>query len=217
MHSDQLSPPIIEDLIRRGTTLKLRKGQHLFHEADAGDQVFLVRSGRIKVALTTPTGRELLLAMKEPGELVGELSAIDGGERSAAAAATEASTVSSVSGSAFLDALDCDPRLALVLLRQMARQIRIAGRRSADRVSADTKTRLAQRLLDLATTIGHYDAQGDTTTLRLTQDDLAGWIGATREATARALGELRTTGCVSTGRQRIDILDNDVLASSAGR
>lgn len=211
----RLSDSTVDDLVARGTVVRLRKGQHLFREADRGDQVFLVRSGQIKVALTTPTGRELLLALKLPGDLVGELSAIDGDVRSAAATATEASTLVTVSASQFLGSLEREPKLALALLRQLSRQIRVAGQRSADRVSADTKTRLAHRLIELSSTIGLYDAAGDATTLHLTQDDLAGWIGATREATARALAELRSASCVSTARQRVTITNIGTLTTIA--
>lgn len=217
--TDRAAEALIQLLVAEGTVQRHRTGEFVFREADGHDEpggghVYLVKRGRVKVTISTPTGRELVLAMKGPGELFGELSAIDGRPRSANAVTMEATEVISVPRETFLDCLEADPAHAIDLLRILAAHIREAGQRTAARVSADTRTRLAQQLIALAEAQDEYEYDHhDNTVLRISQDDLAGWIGATREATARALADLRAAGCVTTGRQRIEIVDRDGLAA----
>lgn len=214
MALDRPGRAFVDALLAAGDPRRLRKGQALFREGDEDDQVFLIRRGRVKIAVGTPTGRELVLAMKDPGQLIGELAALDGRPRSATATAMETTEVAAVTASRFLDLLEDEPQHALVLLRQLAAQIRTAGNRTAARASADTRTRLARQLVALAEAQDEHNA-APTTQLRLTQDDLAGWIGATREATARALGQLRAEGHLLTARGRVEIVDRDGLAAAA--
>ena len=85
MTTEPLSPQVIDKILEMGTATKLRRGQYVFREGDPGDHVYLVRRGRVKIVITTPTGRELVLAMKQAGQLVGEFAALDGRPRSASA------------------------------------------------------------------------------------------------------------------------------------
>jgi len=198
-----LGADLIDDMVLRGHPRTLAKDEVVFHEGDTGDHVFLVRTGQIKVRISAPSGREFLLA------------AIDGRARSATALAMVPSELVVLSAADFLGSLERDPKLALILLRQLSEQIRTASLRTAARSSARTRTRLAQRLLDIAETQAEYAKSDAPMQLRLTQDDLAGWIGATRESTARALAELRTSGLIRTGRLRVDIVNRQALEAVA--
>jgi len=210
-----LGADLIDDMVLRGHPRTLAKDEVVFHEGDTGDHVFLVRTGQLKVRISAPSGREFLLAIKSAGELIGELAAIDGRARSATAQAMVPSELVVLSAADFLASLERDPKLALVLLRQLSEQIRTASLRTAARASANTRTRLAQRLLGIADIQAEYAKSNAPMQLRLTQDDLAGWIGATREATARALAELRTSGFIRTGRLRVDIVNRQALETVA--
>jgi CRP-like cAMP-binding protein len=195
----------------RAATRRFRAKQVLFHEGEPGDAVVAIASGRVKVSLHTRRGREIVLAIKEAGELVGELSAIDGRPRSATATALEAVDALVLPAPAFLEFVDAHPRLAVRLLRVLAAQIRATDLRSAERDAGDITGRVARRLVELAERFGEHRGSGLEITLVLSQDDLAGWVGATREATSRALGRLRADGCVTTGRERITLTNLDTL------
>jgi CRP-like cAMP-binding protein len=194
-------------LEERARSRRYRARQVLFREGEPGDAVLAIRSGRVKVSVVTPGGREIVIALKEPGELVGELAAIDGRPRSATASALDEVEALVVSSAAFLEFVEEHPRLAVRLLQVLVEQIRAADLRSVERDSGDITCRVARRLVDLAERFGEHRGSGIEIALSLSQDDLAGWVGATREATSRALGKLRTDGCVTTGRHRITLTD----------
>jgi CRP-like cAMP-binding protein len=100
-------------------------------------------------------------------------------------------------------------------LRTLADQIREAATRTADRDTGDTTSRVARRLVMLAERYGEYNGPVVEVNLPITQEDLAGWVGATREATSRSLGRLRELGCLRTSRQRIVVLDVPTLRGVA--
>lgn len=191
----------------RGRSRRFRPRQRLFREGEPGDHVLAILSGRVKVSVQTRSGREILLAMKGPGDLVGELSLIDGRPRSATAIALDAVEALVVPAPAFTEFVESHPRIAVRLLHMLAEQIRDADRRSLERDTGDITCRVARRLVDLAERVGEHSGSGVEITLTLSQDDLAAWVGATREATSRALAGLRGDGCVTTGRQRIVLTD----------
>jgi CRP/FNR family transcriptional regulator, cyclic AMP receptor protein len=198
-----------------GRPRRFRTRQRLFREGEPGDHVLAIRSGRVKVSVQTRSGREILLAVKEPGDLVGELSVIDGRPRSATAIALDPVDALVVPAPAFAEFVESHPRIAVRLLRTLAAQIRDADRRSVDRDTGDITCRVARRLVDLAERLGEHRGSGMEITLALSQDDLAAWVGATREATSRALGGLRADGCLTTGRQRIVLTDLPALRRKA--
>jgi CRP/FNR family transcriptional regulator, cyclic AMP receptor protein len=191
-------------------------GTAVFREGSLGSSVYAVVSGRFKLEVTTPGGREVVLGVVGPGQVFGELSALDGLPRSASVIALERSVVSMVTREELLDSLASSPGLALELLRSLSERMRGATINLSERADTPTAVRAARRLHALATLgtkeraspAGKFD-------LAITQNDLAAWIGATREATARALATLRRDGVVRTGRGTITVLDVARLAELA--
>lgn len=191
-----------------GRAVRYRRGEVMFHEGAPSDRVLALRAGEARVAVATPSGRELVLAVKGPGDLLGELGALDGRPRSASAVAVCEVDALALSPSAFERFLDEHPRLAVRMLRALAAQVRDSDDQQVERGSGDVVARVARRLAQLAVASG-----ADRPELALTQDDLAGWVGATREATNRALATLRGEGCIATERRRIVVLDPASLQS----
>jgi CRP/FNR family cyclic AMP-dependent transcriptional regulator len=204
---DQMDPVAARRLLDRGTTRRVRKGSMLFAEGDRSDRVFLLISGRVRVFRSDESGRESLLAIRGPGDLLGELSAIDDDPRSASAVALEEVEVTILSGADFRDALDTVPGLARILLATVVARLRDADRKRAEFGSADATRRVARRLVELADRYGEQDGGAITVALAITQDDLAGWTGASREAVSRAVRELRRSGLIETGRRSVTVLD----------
>lgn len=205
---DALPPEGRAPLLARGDRRRLRRGSTLFVEGDESDRVFLLLRGRAKIFTTDQGGREAVLAIRGPGDLLGELSAVDGGARSASAAALEPVELLSIPGAAFRSALAEVPGLAHVLLTVVVARLRDSDRKRAEFGGADATRRVARRILELATRYGEAQADGTVAvTLPLSQEDLAAWTGSSREAVSRAVGDLRRAGLVETGRRTVSVLD----------
>lgn len=183
-------------------------GSILFHEGDRADRVFVVRSGRVKLVATEANGTEAVLAVRSPGDLVGEQAAVDGQPRSASAIALDDVTCSVVPAERFREVLEHEPAAAMALVRLLSERLREAEGRRAEHGALDTAQRLARRLLELA---GDHD-----TVAGLNQDDLAALVGASRESIAKALQSLRSAGLVRTGRRSIELVDRDGLRRRSG-
>ena len=103
------------------------------------------------------------------------------------------------------------PELGLMLLEMLSRRLRDADRKRVEYGAHDTVGRVAARLLELAEEYGDEDPKGIRIGLPISQEELAGWTGASREAVSRALHTLRSAGWVVTERRRITVCDPDAL------
>jgi CRP/FNR family transcriptional regulator, cyclic AMP receptor protein len=186
----------------------------LFHEGDDAGPVVVLLRGRVKVA-AVGAGREAIIAVREPGDLIGELSAMDGGPRSATVTTLEPVQALLVPGSAFASLLERHPRIALVILRMVATRLRYADAQQTQFATHDVVGRVARRLVELADRFGSSGERGIELALPLSQEELAAWTGASREAVSKALQLLRSLRILETGRRRITVLDLDALRRRA--
>lgn len=212
----RLSPTDQADLTRRGRRRQYPAGASLYLEGDSCSTVVVVVSGRVKVFSLTEHGEEVLLAVRGPGALLGELSAVDGGPRSASVAALEPVVALVVPIAAFVDFLRGHGDAAIALLQLVTGRLRDADRKRVEAAAYDIPARVARRIVELADRFGEPDGHGLRISVSLTQDELAGWVGASREAVAKALRTLRTRGLVATGRRTLTVLDLDGLRRRAG-
>lgn len=210
-----LTPDEFEDLVARGARRHFRRGAYLLNEGEISDHVALVLNGRAKVSSVTQDGREVVLAVRGPGDLVGELSALDGGVRSASVSALEPVEAAIIPSERFESFLQSHPRLAILLLQTIIRRQRDSDRKRIEFGAYDTPGRVARRLVELADQYGEEDPRGVRITLSLTQDELAGWTGASREAVSKALRHFRDRGWIETGRRSIVVLDLEALQTLA--
>lgn len=200
-----------EALRTRGAKRPFPAGAFLFTEGDSSDHVFVVMSGRLKLCSFTEDGREVVLGIRGPGDLLGEFAAIDEEPRSASVAALEAVEALVIPSERFLDFLTEHPLVAIRLLRSLTRKLRDADRKRVEFGAYDTAGRVARRLVELAERFGTGDAGGVRIDLPLTQEELAGWTGSSREAVAKALKTLRDRGWIETRRRSIVVVDADAL------
>ncbi|HWH43473.1 MAG TPA: Crp/Fnr family transcriptional regulator [Thermoleophilaceae bacterium] len=199
-------------LEREGVPRRFARGTALFHERQPSDKVVILRDGRVKLTCVTEEGREILLAVRGPGDLLGELSAIDGEPRSATAQALEAVDALVISREAFTGFLESNPRVAVVIMQMLARRLRDADRKRVEFAAQDSVGRVAARLVELVERFGEDAGDGAVRiTLPLSQDELAGWVGASREAVSKALQALRGLGWIETHRRGVTVLDVDAL------
>jgi len=211
----ELEPGERADLEKLGMVRRYRRGDVLFHEGDDAGAVLVLLDGHVKAVITSD-GREVILGFPGPGELLGEVSAVDGRPRSGTVRAVDDVEALVVPGSAFRTYLEARPRIALVLLRSIAGRLREADRRRVDYAVNDVVVRVAGRLVELCDRFGAEGADGIDIGLAITQDELAAWAGASREAVAKAMALLRTLGWVQTERRRIVVLDLPALRRYAG-
>jgi CRP/FNR family transcriptional regulator, cyclic AMP receptor protein len=211
----ELEPQEREDLQKLGSVRRYRRGDVLFHQGDDAGAVLVLLEGHVKAAMMND-GREVILAFPGPGELLGELSAIDGKPRSATVRAVDDIEALVIPGSAFRAFLETRPRVALFLLCAVAARLREADRLRVDYAVNDVVVRVAGRLVELCDRYGAEDAAGIDIGLAITQDELAAWAGASREAVAKGMALLRTLGWIKTERRRIIVLDLPALRRYSG-
>ena len=187
----------------------------LLHQADDAGPVVILLAGRVKVAVGDG-GREAIIGVAGPGELIGELAAIDDGPRSTTVTTLEPVDALVITRSDFGTLLERRPRIALVILRTVARRLRYADAQRAQFASLDVVGRLAQRLVELSERFGTPLERGIEIRLPLSQEELASWVGASREAVSKAFQQLRSLHIVETGRRRVTVLDLGALKRRAG-
>jgi CRP/FNR family cyclic AMP-dependent transcriptional regulator len=207
---DLLADEDRRELERRGGRRRFKAGATLMHEGAPAAEVLLLVAGRVKASVTTADGREIVLGFRGAGELVGELAVIDEQPRSGTTQALEPVEALAIAAADFR-ALLARPSFADAMLRSVVRRFRDADRRRVEFAASQTLGRVAARLLELAD--AHGEAEGDAVaiTLPITQEELAGWTGSSREAVAKALASLRELGAIRTERKRILVLDAEAL------
>jgi CRP/FNR family transcriptional regulator, cyclic AMP receptor protein len=212
----RLDPSDRAALSERGRRRRWPPGASLFLEGESCSTVMIVVSGRVKVFSLTEQGEEIVLAVRGPGSLLGELSAVDGSPRGASVAALEPVVALVVPIAAFTEFLRAHGPAAMALLQMVTARLRDADRKRVEFAAFDIAARVARRLVELADRFGEPDEHGVRIAVALSQDELAGWVGASREAVAKALRVLRTRGYLSTGRRTMTVLDMDGLRRRAG-
>jgi CRP/FNR family transcriptional regulator, cyclic AMP receptor protein len=205
-----------ESLLARGVKRAFPRGAVLMFQEDPDDRVMVILGGRVKVVRIDEHGHDLMLSIRDPGDVLGELAFIDGGPRVATVSALESTQALVMPAETFRRHLETTPRVAVVLLEIVARRFRAATEQRAQLGTLDTMGRLAARILELAERYGEPDSDGDTTvTLPISREDLATWTGASRAGLADALRRLRELGWVQTDGHRLIVRDTNALQDRA--
>jgi CRP-like cAMP-binding protein len=212
----QLSPEDAEELLRRVRRRKIARSQPILRAGAAGEDVVVVLSGRVRLVAYGAERREVVLAIRGEGELLGEMAALGGQRRTATAIALDEVEAGVLHGDEFRTFLRDRPDAGLVLIRMLVRRLSQTSRDLAALATQDSVGRVAKRLLDLAADHGVPSSVGTRIELSLTQDELARWTGATRETVSRALRLMRQLGWVSTDNRTITVLDTEALRERAG-
>jgi len=203
-----LSADALARVIAASTERALRRGDVLFDEGDDADELFVVERGRIAIANRSPDGRESVVALMEPGDLFGDMAMFDEGGRSAQARALETSLVHAIPFASIRGELDADPKLLWSVVELLVQRLRSMDNALADAVFLDVTGRTAKRLLELA-------GDADEFQLPVTQEELAGLVGASRERVNKALASFIRLGWVSQQDRRYRITDWEQLRRRA--
>jgi CRP/FNR family transcriptional regulator, cyclic AMP receptor protein len=212
----QLGQEDADELLHRVRRRTFAKSQPILRAGAAGDDVVLVLSGRVRLVAYGAEQREVVLAIRGPGELLGDMAALGAQRRTASAIALDEVEAGILHGDEFRAFLRDRPDAGLVLIRMLVRRLSEASRDLAALATQDSVGRVAKRLLDLAAEHGVPSSRGTRIELSLTQDELARWTGATRETVSRALRLMRQLGWVSTDHRTITVLDPAALRERSG-
>jgi CRP/FNR family cyclic AMP-dependent transcriptional regulator len=201
-----LDDDALAKVVEAGRDLEIRRGDMLFREGDDPDELFVVVSGRIAIANKSIDGRESMVALMEEGDLFGEMGLFDGRGRSAEARALETSVVTAVPYGPVRNLYENDPALLWRVVAMLAGRLRTMDVALADSVFLDVTGRTAKRLLDVA-------GEDDEFSLPITQEELAGMVGASRERVNKAIASFIRLGWIEqidrtyriTNRQQLTI------------
>ena len=174
---------------------------------------FLIEQGRVKVTVSSRRGFTTLLAIRGPGELIGELSALDGEMRSGTATTLSDVRAVEIRADRFRMLLERHGDLALAVLNSVVGRLRDSDRRRAEFGGQSTKRRVASVLVEMAERYGaSKPGAAAAKVIAVTQQELANASGTSRESVVRSLRDLHGAGLVETGRGKVIVLDPASLA-----
>ena len=186
----------------------LRRGDVVFTEGAVPEHLYVVEGGRIAIASKSDDGRESVFALMERGELFGEMGFLDGLGRSAEARALEASQIMEVPYGPVRTVFEARPELLWGVVALLAGRLRSMDSALADSVFLDVTGRTAKRLIELG------DGE-DEFLLPVTQEELAGMVGASRERVNKAIASFVRLGWIDQSERRYVILDREQLTRRA--
>ena len=183
-----------EDQLRALATMVMRRsaprGSAVMLAGDATDSLYIVISGRLKVMMGEADGKEVILGIIGPGEIFGEMGLIDDSPRSASVIAIEPCELLAVTKRAFKKCLVENTEVAMTVLRVVVRRLREADRKIGSLAMLDVYGRVARLLLDMSENVNGQKV----VTKRLTKQDIARMVGASREMVTRVMKDLEMSG-----------------------
>jgi CRP/FNR family cyclic AMP-dependent transcriptional regulator len=199
---------LLEAIVAEARPVDCDRNFVIFQEGDEADELFVVKSGRVAIGVRSQDGRESLVALMETGDLFGEMPLFDDGVRSANARALERSTLLRIPYSVVRAGLDREPQLLWTVVTLLAQRLRATDSALADAVLLDVTGRTAKRLLELAGDASEFQ-------LPITQEELAGLVGASRERVNKSIAAFIRLGWIEQLDRRYRILQRDRLEQRA--
>ena len=207
-------PAVIDEIMQHAVLVKLPRGDAMYRQGEEGDSMMVVLSGSLKITNVTADGKEVVLGFLKSGALIGEIAAIDGRERAANVIAMEPVEAVAIYRRDILPILRANPDAMFALLEGLCGRLR-ATNALFESQTLEAGARVADGLLRLANEHGQKTARGTIIDLKLTQRDLGGHLGLTRETVSRSLGDLREAQMVEISGTSILILDAEGLRGVA--
>jgi CRP/FNR family cyclic AMP-dependent transcriptional regulator len=205
---DDLTSEQLDAIAEAGELRTLQRNEVLFSEDEDAAELFVVVDGRLAISNKSIDGRESMMALMEKGDLFGEMALFDGLRRSAEARALESSTVVSIPYDPLRDLYESQPSLLWKVVALLAGRIRNTDEALADSVFLDVTGRTAKRLLELA-------GDADEFALPITQEELAGMVGASRERVNKAIASFIRLGWIEQHERRYRITNREQLSRRA--
>jgi len=190
---------------------EIRRKEVLYLPGDAGDRIYVLKRGVVKISTLTEDGREIILALLRPGEVFGEEAVLEDAPRDHMAEAHDDALLCVITRQDFMAVMRAHPEMAFKVTKLVGFRLKTLRNRVEGLLFKGAPARLAQTLLDLARDHGVKDAQGILVPLKLSQQDLANLIGVTRESVNLALADFRSRGLVELEGRSLRVLQPDQL------
>ena len=168
-----VDPVAVQNLIEQMETVRFPRGTTIFDEGEPGDRLYIITSGKIKLARHAPDGRENLLTVMGPSDMFGELSIFDPGPRTSSAVCVTEVTAATMNSEMLKQWVGDHPAIAQQLLRVLARRLRRTNANLADLIFTDVPGRVAKTLLQLANRFGSQEGGALRVNHDLTQEEIA--------------------------------------------
>lgn len=202
---DRLVAADLKALVDNATMLVCDERATLFAHGDEGQSVLVVAHGYVKLAASTPSGREVVLDVVGPGDLFGELAVLTEQPRAATATALTPCSLLSIDGGAFRAALARSPEAMFWMIRLLGRRVSRATEQMTDGLELPAPVRLAKALLELAALHSRLGEGGLEISLPMSQRELGGMTGLIRESINKHLGSWREAGWLSQSGRTITL------------
>jgi CRP-like cAMP-binding protein len=210
---ERMTPAEARRLEARALMRGFARGEIIYFPAEPGQSVLLLARGRVKIKTVTPDGRETILAFIDAGELFGELALVDGAPRDEYAEAVEPAQVLAIPREEVLWLMARRSDVALHVTKLLGFRLRRVENRLRNILFRSNRERTAALLLELLDSHGERVNDHWEINLRLSHQDLANLIGATRESVTVILGQLQRAGLIEVHRRRIKVLRRARLAA----
>lgn len=213
----QLPAEDLDRLVAFAKTKRIAAREVICHKAERSNQLSAIISGRVKLSTMSEDGKEMMFGIFGPGEIFGEISLLDGEERTATVTAIEPTELLLIERRDFIAFLERHPTVAIRLLGTLALRLRLTDELFEDTIFLNLPVRLAKRLLVLADSCGQETAQGMRIGMKLSQQDIGSMIGTSRESVNKQMRAWEAQGLIKCEKgyitiSRLDRLEN--LAAS---
>jgi CRP/FNR family transcriptional regulator, cyclic AMP receptor protein len=207
----RLEPSVVAAVTQRLSSADYLPGQKIFAQGEPGDRLYIVASGKVKIARRAPDGREYLQAVLGPSDVFGELDVFDPSPRNSSATAVTEVRAMFTDRAALCGWIAEHPEIAEQLLRVMARRVRRSMDYQVELIYTDVPGRVAKQLLQLAQQFGCQDDGAVHVAHDLTQEEIAQLTGASRETVNKALSDFAGRGWIQLRDKSVLILDSERL------
>ncbi|MDO4927997.1 MAG: CRP-like cAMP-activated global transcriptional regulator GlxR [Corynebacterium sp.] len=210
-----VSPVAVNNLIQEMEIVRFTRGSVIFDEGEPGDRLYIITSGKVKLARHAADGRENLLTVMGPSDMFGELSIFDPGPRTSSAICVTEVRCATMNSELLHKWIAEHPEISEQLLRVLARRLRRTNSALADLIFTDVPGRVAKTLLQLANRFGTQEAGALRVNHDLTQEEIAQLVGASRETVNKALATFAQRGWIRLEGKSVLIVDTEHLARRA--
>ena len=196
----------IRELMAVARRRTFRAGEIIFHREDPGQVLYLIKEGKVKICLISPDGQEMTLTVLGKGEYFGEFALLDGLPRSTDAIASERVECYTLQRTDFHNSIMKNPKIAIQAMEVLSKRLRNTNQMVEDLIFLDVYGRVAKKLVELADAHGSKAEDGGIRIeMRLTQQELASMVGASRESVNKVMGYFTDKNFISTDKHRITL------------
>ena len=208
----KLDEDLLQTVARHSRKRRFKANEYLFHKDDPGYTLYIILAGHVHVQNIAANGEVVHIARRGPGEMFGEMSLIDGKPRMADVVTVMDCELLILDRVAFVEMIQSSPAIALHIMACLADRLRQAAEHLESQQEMDVLGRVAQILLQLLQAHGVDDPKGGRRiTMKITQEQLAAQVGATRETVNRALNALKTSRVLRMDGRALVIMNEKKL------